>query len=139
MKARKLGVAWVVKMEAGDELMSALRGFAIENDIRGARLQGIGSLEDVVLGFHQPAKKSYKRMTFTGEFDLVAMQGSISVAEDSPFVHAHVVVCDEEFRTRSGHLLAAKVLTSAEIFVIPVEGDLASKPDTTRGANPWDL
>lgn len=139
MKVRKLGTAWVVKMEAGDEFMSALNGFAIENNIRGARLQGIGSLEDVVLGFHQPAKKSYKRMTFTGEFDLVALQGSISVADDRPYVHAHAVVCDEEFQTRSGHLLAAKVLTSAEIFVIPLDGDLGSKPAADRGANLWDL
>lgn len=142
MKFRKFGDTYVVNIESGEELMSCLQGLARNEKVVGARVQGIGSLEDVQLGFHLPDKERYKKQFFTGQFDLISLLGNISYdgAKDRAFVHVHAVIGDDEFRTFAGHLMGAKVLTSCELFVTIVGGEkIPSVPDETGGANPWQL
>ncbi len=140
MKYRKTGKTYVVSIEAGEEIVSSLRGLAKEERIRGARISGIGSLEDVELGFHLPEKGRYRKQFFTGQFDLNSLLGNISFEDASrPFLHVHAVIGDENFRTFSGHLLSAKVLTTAEIFIYSIGDEITSTTDDAGGASPWQL
>ena len=141
MKFRKFGDNYVINIESGEELMSCLQGLARNEKIVGARVQGIGSLEDVQLGFHLPDKERYHKQFFTGQFDLISLMGNISYdgEKNRAFVHVHAVIGDNEFRTFAGHMLSAKVLSTAELFVTVVGEAIPSVPDGAGGANPWQL
>lgn len=63
---------------------------------------GIGSLRNPVVGYYSEEEKRYRSIELSGTFELLSLNGNISLKDGKPFAHLHVTLGDEE-----GEFLAA--------------------------------
>lgn len=124
MRAKRVNEhTFVVVLDPGEDVMSALTGFAADHGVTAARVSGIGALSEVTFGFYERDRKDYDRMTLTEQVELLSLLGNLTVTDEGPRLHAHVVVGRPDGSALGGHLFHASVWPTLEAFVIssPVE------------------
>jgi predicted DNA-binding protein with PD1-like motif len=109
---------WLLVFDRGDTLVEGLTALARDQGVSGARLWGIGALEQVELGFYRHERKDYDRFSLQEELELLALNGNLSVTDEGPRVHAHVVVGRSDGTAHGGHLFEARVGPTLEAFVV---------------------
>ncbi len=114
---------------------------------RAAILSGIGSLQDCVFvapkkDFQipvQPAENLYK-VELKGPFELMSIEGNIvpqygefgPLKHEDPVLHIHCLLsAGSDGLVYGGHMIAAKVFTTAEIFIAHVKGSKVVKKHST--------
>ena len=123
MEVRKDGENFIVRLEKGDNVISELSFFAVDNNVQGAHVTAIGAFEEAELAYFNEDKGDYEYKTFSGGLEVVSLQGSISILEkdDTPMVHLHAALGDSEYRIVGGHLKEATVSVTLECFISPVK------------------
>ena len=117
MEARRREGIHVVRLDRGEAVIASLQAYVGERGILGGSIVGIGAVEEAEIGIYPPAERRYVKRTFRSARELVSLTGTISRLDGRPFVHAHVVLSDEDFRAIGGHLFEARVAVTGE-FVI---------------------
>ena len=118
MKSVKEKDLYIVVLDKGEEIVASLTSFAAREKIEGAAVWGIGGVADVTLGFFDRAKKEYLKKSLPGLYELTSLAGNISMLPSGgQFCHLHAVVSGADMASSSGHLFAATVSVTAEIFV----------------------
>jgi predicted DNA-binding protein with PD1-like motif len=136
MKFRKTGGPYVLALSRGERIVETLAGFCGKETIRAGYFSGLGSCRGAELGFFDWNTKKYRFKKFSGDFEIAALQGNISLLNGRPFVHAHVVLGDKNFRCAAGHLKEAEVLAACEIVLVPLRTKLLRKLDTSSDIYP---
>ncbi len=114
------------RLEKGDEIVEAITAFCEHNDIKAARLEGIGAVMEAELGFYDLEKQKYHHKKF-GEMEIVSLLGNISLVDDKPFLHAHMVLSGRDFSAVGGHLFNGIVGATCEIFLTPLPHSMKRK------------
>lgn len=110
----------LVVLDRGQNLVQALTEVVIAQHIRGGHITGIGAVMDVQLGYYDLHKKDYIRKTFSDEdYELLALNGNVTLREGVPYVHVHTAVGRSDFSVFGGHLFEAVVAVTAEIYITP--------------------
>lgn len=107
---------YVIVLDAGEEALTALTGFAVENQIFAATFSAIGAFEKASLGWFDFGRKDYDRTEVAGQCEALSLIGDI--AEDDkgePSVHAHAVLGLKDATTRGGHFLSGIAHPTLEI------------------------
>lgn len=125
--------AWILVFDTGDPVVETLVSFARDQGIRGARLEGIGALHDVSLGFYRGDRKDYERFALDEELELLSLIGNLSMADGEPRVHAHAVVSRAGGTALGGHLFEGHVGPTLEAFVTEVPVELRREMDEELG------
>jgi predicted DNA-binding protein with PD1-like motif len=120
MKTAKEKDFYLVVLDKGEEIIATLTAFAAREKIEGAAVFGIGGVTNVTLGFFDRVKKEYLKKTLTGFYELTSLVGNISMLSSKHFCHLHAVVSGADMASSSGHLFAATVSLTAEIFIRPL-------------------
>lgn len=108
---------WMVRVDKGEEVVASLLAFAARHDVRCASVTGLGGVRDVTLAYFDVDVKQYLERTMYGVLELVTLVGNLALEDGKPFLHAHVVLSDREFRCMGGHLRSAPVAVTAEFAV----------------------
>lgn len=116
---------YVVRLDAGEDVIQSLVDLAIEEDIVAGRVTGLGSFEEVTLGWLDPDAGEYLTRRFEEPMEVANLTGTISREEDRPHVHLHGVLGPRELLAYAGHVHEAKVGAVVELFV-------DAFPDTLR-------
>jgi uncharacterized protein len=124
---------FVLVFEQGDEVMAGLRAFAKEANLTGARLTAIGAFRDVTLGFFDPDRKEYLKLVLGEQVEVLSLLGNVTVHEERPAVHAHVVVGKRDGSAHGGHLLEAHVRPTLEVIVVESPRHLHRQHDRETG------
>lgn len=124
--------SYTVVLDKGEEILESLTLFAQERGIDAASVQGIGALDKVEVGYFDHAARVYERHELPGEYELLSFLGNITLKNNAPFLHAHVVLSAADLTCLGGHLFAGRVSVTAELHVVPLLGSLhrAHDPDT---------
>lgn len=102
----------IARLDEGEDLFSSIELLTEKHGLRSAFIIfGIGMLEEVTLGFFDGEK--YRKRKLEGCYELVSMHGTIA----DKTIHIHVVLGDESYETKSGHLLRAKVKVQNELVI----------------------
>jgi uncharacterized protein len=110
----------LVVLDKDQPLVSTLTEIVTREKILGGHVTGIGAIKDVELGFYHLHRRDYHRQTFSnGDFELIALNGNISLKDGAPYVHVHTAIGDDRFQVFGGHLFEAKVAVTAEIYISP--------------------
>lgn len=121
-------------LRRGDELMSALKMYAKENNFPSAWLQaGLGGAESVVLSFYDLDTKEYKDRTFNEPLEIVSLQGNLSFVDEEPFWHIHGIFGTHDYQTLSGHVKKLTIALTGELLITPLETPLIRKYDEVTG------
>jgi uncharacterized protein len=124
---------YAVIFESGDEVRSGLEGFAKEEGLSAASIQGIGALSDVTLGYFNWVTKKYDEIGCNEQVEVVSLLGDVALKDGEPAVHAHLAVARSDASVLGGHLVAAHVRPTLEVVVVESPSHLQKKHDPTTG------
>ncbi len=123
---------YALVLARGDEVMTALSDFARVEQVTAASFSAIGAVRGAEVGWFDFEKQQYKAMRHDDQLEVLSLLGDIGVGGDGKAtVHAHATLGRENGRTFGGHLIAATVWPTLEVFVTtypqPLEKAAGSK------------
>lgn len=107
------------------DLLESFNAFCVENDIKTGHISAIGAVKNIKLGyFDQDAKKYVQSadIAHKAPFEIVHCTGNVSLKDDKPFCHLHIVVSDREGNCWGGHLLAGVQIYALEFTIFSLDG-----------------
>ena len=137
---KKIGDRLLIRLDKGDEIIESLVKICEDNDIKSASLTGIGAAESVKVGVMDLKTGIYVSRQFTGDpVEIASLTGNITMKDDKPFPHIHIVIGDEDYKAFAGHLLEANISVTCEIVLEIIDGEITRSLDEETKANTWDL
>src|SRR5206468_10133369 len=88
---------------------------------------------DVVLGFFQLARKEYKKIPIHEQVEVLSLAGDVSLKDEMPSIHAHVVVGKSDGTAHGGHLIEAHVFPTLELILVESPKYLTRRFDKETG------
>jgi uncharacterized protein len=139
MQSVREGSRWMLRMNPGEELLETIGGFADAHRIRAAAVaMGIGTLRTATLGYWNG--KEYEKRLINEPTELVALGGTIAVADGRASVHLHAALGTHDHSTLAGHVHAATVNILAEILIETFPEHVFGRPlDESAGLRILDL
>jgi uncharacterized protein len=120
-------------LEPGDEVVSELERFAVEQGLNASRISAIGAFERAALGYFDWERKDYKRIPVEEQVEVLSLIGDIALDRGRPKLHAHVVLGRHDGTALGGHLLQAHVRPTLEVLVIDSPSYLKREFDPQSG------
>ncbi|MBP1910786.1 PPC domain-containing DNA-binding protein [Thermococcus stetteri] len=130
----KPGRMFLFRVPEGEDLLEAISRFVESKGIKAGVVMGIGSLRNPVVGYYSEDEKRYKSIELSGTFELLSLNGNISLKEGKPFAHLHVTLGDDKGRVFGGHLIRGEVFVS-EVYIGELVGEPLERKD--MGNNLW--
>lgn len=124
---------YAVIFHKGDEALSGLTDFAIQNKIEDAHFTAIGAVSSATLAWLDLSKKLYRQIPVSEQAEVLSMIGDIAVFGGKPVVHTHAVLGRSNGSTVGGHVFELNVNPTLEVFVTVNSTPLGKKPDATSG------
>jgi uncharacterized protein len=123
MKAKLLHTGdlktWAVIFQTGDEAVAGLKKFARENNLSAAQVTAIGAFSNLKIAYFSIEKNDYKYIPITEQVEVLSLMGDITLKENEPQLHVHVVVGKSDGTAHGGHL--------TEAYVRPLSKSLSRK------------
>ena len=140
MKYTQSGNTYLLVLNKGEEIVSALTQFASQTNLTCATVSGIGATDDAELGVFDTFEKQYYTKQIRAMTEITALCGNITQKDGKPYVHLHATLATM-FDVVGGHLTKAIVSATAEIFVqaFPIATD--RQFDSAVGINllTWEM
>ena len=102
-------------------------------------VNGIGAIYNIEIGCYDLKTKSYIKKRIRGDHELISMMGNITFLDNKHFIHTHLTVSDEEFKTFGGHLFDAQISATGEFKIDIVDFKIDRKFSDEIGLNLWCL
>ncbi len=130
--------SFLVGLQAGDDLLAAITEAFRQRSIRKAAFTLIGATSRAVVGYYHRVTKEYKTRELDGIYEIVACVGNVSEKGGEVFVHAHIVLADENHVCVGGHLMPGTVIFVGELYGAPVPGPVPVRIlNETTGLAMW--
>ena len=104
--------------EKRDEVITEFKRFASERRLFTSHFTAIGALSDLVLGFFDPVKKTYKKIAVQEQVEVLSLAGDVTIQNGVPNIHAHIVVGKSDGTAHGGHLMEAHVFPTLEMVLV---------------------
>ena len=124
---------YAVVFDDGDEVITLLKNFAREKNLKAAQFTGIGAFNAVTLGFFDFAKKDYLKTEIVEQLELLSLVGDITLFKNEHQIHPHAVVGKRDGTAHGGHLLRAVVHPTVELIVNESPGYLQREMNEKTG------
>ena len=126
-------------MEGGEEVVSAQKELQKKENVLSASLSGIGATDNATIGVYNTAEKRYEATQLTGDMEIAALNGNLSRTKDGePYIHAHAVL-GRGRESPAGHLNAAIISATSELFVFVTEIPVSRPADSDTGLNVFEF
>jgi predicted DNA-binding protein with PD1-like motif len=133
------GRNFLMRVEYDSDFLDFLTDIARKQRLATAAFTAVGALKEAKLGFYDQERHVYMESLLAGPQEIASCVGNVSVKDEAPFVHAHVVLVDQSGVVRAGHLLAGRVF-AAEVHLIELVGEkIERKTDAMTGLSLWDI
>ena len=123
----------MVVLATGDEAMASLQTFAREHHLHASHFTAIGAFSHAVVGYFDWEKKDYQKIPITEQVEVLSLVGDISVGQDGPKIHGHVVLGKSDGTACGGHLLSGIVRPTLEIVLTETPAHLRRRFDPESG------
>ncbi len=109
------------RLYKGDEIISGLSSFLKDNSITSGIITGIGAVSFAKIGYYNQTEQKYIAKEFNEAMEILSLKGNISIKDNEPFMHLHIVLSKDDFTCIGGHLSEAKIF-AFEFEIIEFEG-----------------
>jgi predicted DNA-binding protein with PD1-like motif len=134
------GYNYLIRLDKGDRLSTAVEQFMLETKIGGAWVSGLGAVLNATLGFYDLAAKEYRWQEFDGLRELVSLTGNLAANEEGKMMfHLHGVLSDQSFQTVGGHVKDLVAGGTVELFIHRSYQPMQRKTDPDVGLQVLDL
>ena len=129
MDYRKFNDTYVIRIDRGEEIMTALTGFCKKEKIALGSVEALGAADHVQIGLYDVASRQYHKHTFDGPMEITSLLGSISSKDGEPYLHLHINLCREDMNVIGGHLNECRISATCEMFVRVLDGTVTRRLD----------
>ncbi len=137
MEYGKIADRIVARLDPGEEIVKSVLAIAEREDIRLASVAAIGASDDVTLGIFDTKAKKYGSVRYSAhDYELASVAGNLSRKDGEPYLHLHAVIADPlHGECHGGHLSAAVVSATCEVFITEIGGEVGRKYSEEIGLN----
>lgn len=139
MEYKKIGKQVFVRLDPGDELLSALEIVAKKENIQLATIAGLGAANRIVIGAYSLDEQKFHATELVGVYEILSVVGTIDQMEGMYYSHVHLVAAGEDGAAHGGHLKEATISATGELILTLVDGIVERKKDPKTGLNIWKL
>lgn len=127
------------RLAKGDDLLAALTNISEQLGITLGDVKVIGAVSRARVGYYHQDSRQYEWLDLERHLEILALEGNISLKDDKPFVHAHVILGDGEGRAFGGHLAEGTTVFAAEFIIqeFKAERALHRQMDEATGLFLW--
>jgi predicted DNA-binding protein with PD1-like motif len=118
------GRAFMFSIHKGEDLLEAIQYFCHHHQVRCGLISAVGAVERATFSIYDQKAKKYNRINIEKELEILSLCGNVSIFDDKPMVHAHVMFSDSEGKAFGGHLVMGTKVFSSEVFIQELTGDL---------------
>lgn len=135
MEYRKNGNRIVLRLARGEEVIASLAALQRELSIGAASVAGIGATDDATVGVYAVGERRYHARQLTGDMEITALVGNLSMQDGKPYQHLHVTLAGMDGNAFGGHLNRAVISATAEIFISVFDCPIGRRYDDETGLN----
>jgi predicted DNA-binding protein with PD1-like motif len=99
---QRFGNHYVLRLDPDDEVVATLQTVVEREGIRGGYLQALGAFRRARLHYLYMQRGQYEDIDIDEQVEVVSLLGSVAIAGDTPRVHLHAAVANEQ----GGHAAA---------------------------------
>lgn len=125
--------SFVLIFDKGDEFIEAMTSFAREKKLGGSHFTAIGAFRDAMLGYFDRKIHKYQQIPIVEQVEVLSLVGDIALKDNSPQIHAHVVLGKADGTAHGGHVLEAHVWPTLEVVLTESPKHLHRKIDPETG------
>lgn len=134
------GRCFLGKLDYESDIISEIENFASLRDIKTANVHVIGALKKVTIGFYNQEEKEYESMILNEPMEIIQCGGNVTLKDNKPKAHLHIILSDEEGKTIAGHLMEGSVVFAGEMYFEELRGEpLHRGHDEVTGLPLWEL
>jgi len=127
------------RVKPQQELASEITNYCGQYGITSGVIIGIiGSLESAKLNFLKELPGMYETVEYAGPLEIVCAQGSVASKDSDLITHVHIQLSSTN-ACRGGHLVEAKVFSTAEVVIGELDYQLVRYADSYTGLNELKL
>ncbi|MFC1887392.1 PPC domain-containing DNA-binding protein [Candidatus Cloacimonadota bacterium] len=130
---------YFLRFEIGEEIVTELQKFCEKEKVKLGFIQAIGAVNKAVVGFFHTGSKKYLSNELKGDHEITSLTGTITEMNDSPYLHLHISLADEENNVIGGHLNEAYVSVTCEMIITVLKGSVSRFKAEALGINLLDL
>jgi predicted DNA-binding protein with PD1-like motif len=131
---------WILVLDADDEVVKAIAGFAAAQKLTAASLSALGAFRSATVGWFDFGTRDYRRIPVSEQCEVLSILGDIATGDDGkPSLHMHAVLGLSDGSTRGGHLLEGKVHPTLEVTLVETAAHLRRKKRPELGIALIDL
>jgi predicted DNA-binding protein with PD1-like motif len=119
---------YTIIFSPGDEVVSGLTDFAIQNHIVDAHFTGIGAVSSALTAYLVLDRGLYRALPVNEQVEVLSLIGDIATSQGKPVIHNHVVLGKHDGTTVGGHLFEAHVSPTLEVFLTADDTPLEKIP-----------
>ncbi len=136
MEVRKFDQGYVLRLDPGEEIVSCLTDLVKREGIRLGLVSALGAANDVTIGIFDTAAKKYSACRYQGDYEISALTGNVTRMDGEPYLHLHITIGNPVTgEVHAGHLTAATISATLELFLQVWDGQVGRKFSDTVGLN----
>ena len=138
LKNHNVKNTYLLRLDKGDDLLKALTKVVKDNEIELATISGLGAVSKVVYGYYDQQDWEYNFIKKKGQFEILSLNGNVSIKDGEPMVHAHIMLADDNGNAFGGHLAEGTTVFASEIEIQELDdADKVRKYDEDTGLTLW--
>lgn len=140
LKQFEKGRTFIAKLNYQSDLLEELNKICHDENIKAGSISAIGAVSSLKLGFYDQETKQYVYTTYAYDeaMEIVSCSGNISIKDEKPFCHVHIVAADKKGKCIGGHLAAGTSVFAGEVIIQEFLGeDLIREIDEETKLTLW--
>ncbi len=139
MEYRRFDHTIVARLDKGEEILEQVKSIALQEHITLATVQALGAINRFTVGVFYTAEKEYHANEFSGNFEIVSLNGTINTMDGAFYSHLHMSAGNEQGQVFGGHLNSAIISATCEMVITILDGTVDRKFDPDIGLNLFDF
>lgn len=122
MEYRKFNNTIIARIDKGEEILEQIKEIALKENIKLANINALGATNEFTVGVFKTSEKKYYANSFTGDFEIVSLTGTINTMNGEFYTHIHMSAGNEKGEVFGGHLNRAVVSATCEMVINIIDG-----------------
>ncbi|RZB35320.1 MAG: uncharacterized protein SRB1_01088 [Desulfobacteraceae bacterium Eth-SRB1] len=110
------------RLPHGGDLINSIEEFCKKVSIRMAAFSVIGAVSSYTIGAYDQKQQVYVTFKEKAALEIISCMGNVSLKDGKPFIHAHILLADEQGKTIGGHLFSETIIYAGEINLQELTG-----------------
>lgn len=108
------------------DLLDSINQICVNNNIKSGFVNLIGAVSTLKLGYFMQDTQKYVYLDDIKDnhpLEICSCTGNISLRDDKPFAHLHVVASNKDGKCFGGHLMQGTIIYAGEFYIQEILGD----------------